>query len=72
MKTKVTCFAFDVLHTRCIARNYVAITALAAALPRRKVTFFGRRTSGPCSGREEGPQGRNGSITPLLCVNVEP
>ena len=41
------------------------ITALAAALPRRKVTIFGRLTSGPGGGRKEGPQGRNGSVSPL-------
>ena len=41
------------------------ITALAAASPRRKVNIFGRRTSGPCGGRKEGSQGRNGSINPL-------
>ena len=29
------------------------ITALAAAAPRRKVTIFGMRTSGPCVGRED-------------------
>ena len=40
------------------------ITALAAASPRRKVTIFGRRTSGPCSGRKEGPQGRKGVRKP--------
>ena len=48
------------------------ITALAAASPRRKVTIFGRRTSGPCGGREEGPQGLKGSVTPLRCVTVGP
>ena len=32
------------------------ITALAAVSPQRKVTIFGRRTSG---GHMEGPQGRN-------------
>ena len=36
------------------------ITARAAS-PRRTVTIFGRRTSGPCGGRKEGP-----------CVDVEP
>ena len=48
------------------------ITALAAASPQLKVTFSGRRTSGPCGGREEGPQGRKGSVTLLRCVNVGP
>ena len=48
------------------------ITALAVALPRRKDTFFWRLTSGPCVGCKEGPQGRNGSVTPLRCVDVEP
>ena len=48
------------------------ITALAAESPRCKVTDFGRSTSGPCGGRKEGPQGRNSSVTPLRCVNVEP
>ena len=43
------------------------ITALAATSPRRKVKRFGRRESGPCGGRKEVPQGRNGSINPL-CV----
>ena len=38
------------------------ITALAAASPRRKVPIFGRRMSGPCGGRKEGPRGRNGSV----------
>ena len=42
------------------------ITALAAASPRWKVTISGRRTSGPCGGRKEGPQGRQGSVTPLV------
>ena len=40
MKAKVKCFAFDFLHTKRIAGNYVVsgpITALAAAWPRRKV-----------------------------------
>ena len=46
-------------------------TGLAAESPLCKVTIFGRRTSGPCGGRKEGPQGCNGSVTPLLCVNVE-
>ena len=32
------------------------ITALAAASPRLEVTIFGRRTSGPCGGRKEGPK----------------
>ena len=43
------------------------ITALAAASPQRKVTrrLQKRRTSGPCGGRKEGPQGRNGSVNPL-------
>ena len=41
------------------------ITALAAALPRSKVIILGRRTSDPCGGRKEGPQGRNGSVNPL-------
>uniref|UniRef100_A0A8C5ADR3 Endosome-lysosome associated apoptosis and autophagy regulator 1 n=1 Tax=Gadus morhua TaxID=8049 RepID=A0A8C5ADR3_GADMO len=31
----------------------------------RKVTLFGRRTSGPWGGRRDGPQGRNGSVNPL-------
>ena len=35
------------------------IGALAAASPRRKVNIFGRRASGPCGGRKQGPQGRN-------------
>ena len=48
------------------------ITALAAASPRWKVKICVRRTSGPCGGRKEGPQGSNGSVTPLRCVNVEP
>ena len=50
MKAKVTCFAFDFLNTKRIAGNYVVsgkIIALAAASPRRKVTIFVRRTSGP-------------------------
>ena len=41
------------------------ITALADASPQWKVTIFGRRTSGPCAGHKEGPQGRKGSVTPL-------
>ena len=41
------------------------ITALAAASARRKVTIFGRRTSGPCGGCKECPQGRNWSVKPL-------
>ena len=48
------------------------ITALAAVSPRRKGTIFRRRTSGPCGGRDEGPQGRNGSATSLRCLNVGP
>ena len=53
-----------------LRRVYVSgpITALAAASDRRKVTFFGRRTSGPCSGRKEGPQGCNWS--PLRFVDL--
>ena len=48
------------------------ITANAAALvfasPRRMSRIFGRCTSGPCGGRKGGPQGRNGSVSPLeLC-----
>ena len=42
------------------------ITALAATSNRRKDTILGRRTSGPCGGRKEGPQGRKGSATPLV------
>ena len=42
------------------------ITALAAASPRRGVTIFGRRTLGPCGGRNDG------SVTPLRCLNVGP
>ena len=34
------------------------------------VAVFGRRTSGPCGGRKECPQGSEGSVTPLRCVNV--
>ena len=41
------------------------ITALAAASPRRKVTIFRRRTSGPRGGCKDGPHGRKGSVTPL-------
>ena len=41
------------------------ITAGAAASPPRKVTVFGRHTSGPTVGRKEGPQERNGSVDPL-------
>ena len=41
------------------------ITALAAALPRRKITIFGRRAPGPWGGRKEGPQGRNRSVNPF-------
>ena len=41
------------------------ITAHAAAAPQRKVYIFGRPTSGPCGGRKEGPQGREGSVNPL-------
>ena len=33
--------------------------------PRRKVPIFGRRTSGRCGGRTEGPQGLDGSVKPL-------
>ena len=48
-------------------------TALAAASPQRKGSnFSGGARQGPCGGRTEGPQGRNGSINPLRCVNVEP
>ena len=44
------------------------ITALASASPQRKVTISGRRTSDPRGGRKEGPQGRQGSVTPVaLC-----
>ena len=42
------------------------ITALAAALPRRKVTISGRSTSGSYGGRKEGPRGRKGSVSPLV------
>ena len=42
------------------------ITALAAASPRRKVTISGRSTSGSYGGREEGPRGRKGSVSPLV------
>ena len=42
------------------------ITALAAASPRKKVTILGRRTSGPCGWRKEGPQGCNGSVNTLV------
>ena len=38
------------------------ITALAAA---SRVNIFERRTSGPCGGRKEGPQGRYGFVNPL-------
>ena len=67
MKAEVTSFAFDFLHTKHIARNYVVsgpiiIIALAAASPRRKVTIFGRRTSGHYGGGKEGPQGGNGFV----------
>ena len=48
------------------------ITSLAAASPQWKVTVFGRRMSGLCGGRKEGPQGRKGSITPLRYANVGP
>ena len=41
------------------------ITALASASPRRKVTIFGRRTSGPGGGRKEGPRGAKGVRKPL-------
>ena len=34
--------------------------------PRSKVTIFGRRTSGPCCGHKEGPQGHKGSVHPLM------
>ena len=44
------------------------ITALAAASPQCKVTISGRRTSGRCGGRKEGPQGRNGSVNPLALL----
>ena len=40
--------------------------------PQRKVTISGRRTSGPHGGRKEGPQGRQGSVRPLCCVNAGP
>ena len=42
------------------------ITALAASSPQRKVTVFGRPSSGPRGGRKEGPRGRNGSVNPLV------
>ena len=42
------------------------ITALTAASPQRKVTFFGRRTSGPRGGRKEGPRGRKGVRNPFV------
>ena len=70
-----TLFALDFLRTKRIAGNDVLsgpITALTAASPRRKVTTFGRRTSGRCGGRKEGPQGREGSVTPSCCINVRP
>ena len=41
------------------------ITALVDASPRPKDKVFGRHTSGPCDGRKEGLQGRNGSVNPL-------
>ena len=31
-----------------------------------------RRTSDPCGGQKEDPQGRKGSVTPLRCVNAGP
>ena len=43
MEAKVTCFAFDFLHTKLIIGNDVVsgpITALAAASLRRKDTIF--------------------------------
>ena len=48
-------WTFMVLHLVLVSGP---ITALVAASPRRKVTFFGRRTSGPCGGRKDvrGPQ----------------
>ena len=51
----------------CIAWNDVVggpITALEAASPRGKVNIFGRRKSGLCDGRKEGPQGRGGPEPP--------
>ena len=42
--------------------------ALVFALPQRMSRIFGRCTSGPCGGRKGGPQGCNGSVSPLaLC-----
>ena len=50
-----------------LRRVYVSrpITFLAAA-SRRTVNIFGRRRPGPCRERIEGPQGRNGSVNPLV------
>ena len=56
-------WTITVLHSVLVSGP---ITALAAASPQRKVTIFGRRTSGPCGGRKEGPQGRKGSVTPCV------
>ena len=39
--------------------DHADASALAAASLQLKVIIFGRRTSGPCGGRNEGPQGRN-------------
>ena len=60
---------FMVLHGVLVSGP---ITALAAALPQRKVTISGRRTSGPRGGRKESPQGRKGSVSPLRYANAGP
>ena len=67
MKAKITCFVLDFFkHKKRIDGNDIGsgrITALAVASPRRKVTIFSRRTSGPCGGRKEGLPGSDGSVT---------
>ena len=37
-----------------------------------RLQFLGGARQAPCGGRKEGPQGREGSVTPLRCVYVEP
>ena len=48
----------------------VLVSGPITALRRLNVAISVRSTSGPRSGRKEGPPGRKGSVTPLRCENV--
>jgi hypothetical protein len=59
----------NAMTTQTLRRSRGPVSVLRRVLVSGPITALtakiGRRTSGPCGGGKEGPQGRNGSVDPL-------